>query len=169
MRFSLNTDRAELESRSTTGPGFDSEGEMATKGKLAAGQQVRFVFNYHECHAPDVPPEGWEDQEFLRQLQDRDWEQQGSAKNDLSDYCDPEIESLDELMDRVRQYFVDEEDQPDEVVQIPFDKLAVLMSRGSWSFVGGGFMEFEGNHNDSEITVVLKPKASRSRTVKQRK
>jgi hypothetical protein len=47
------------------------------------------------------------------------------------------------------------------VVKIPFDKLAALLARGGWSIVGGDFMEFEGNHNDSEITVVLAPKRPR--------
>jgi hypothetical protein len=39
---------------------------------------------------------------------------------------------------------------------------------GSQSLVGGDFMEFEGNHNDTEIAVVLKPKAAQSRTGKGR-
>jgi hypothetical protein len=45
--------------------------------------------------------------------------------------------------------------QPPEVVELPFEKLAVLMAAGNWRFVGGDFMEFEGNHNDTEITVIL--------------
>jgi hypothetical protein len=142
---------------------------MGTKGTRTGGKQVKFTFNYHECHAPDVPPKGWAGVEaFVRQLEARDWEQ-GPDEDDLFDYCDPEVESIGDLMDRAREYFVDEEDQPDEVVQIPFDKLAALMSRGGWSFVGGLFEEFEGNHNDTEITIVLKPKLSQSRTVKRAK
>jgi hypothetical protein len=143
---------------------------MGTKGKRTGGQQVKFVFNYHEHLGPDVPPEGWAGvEDFVRQLKEREWEQQGPAADDLSRDCDPEVQSIDDLMDRAREYFVDGENQPEEVVQIPFKKLAALMARGGWSFVGGGFLEFEGNHNDSEITVVLKPKASRSRTVRRRK
>ena len=53
--------------------------------------------------------------------------------------------SIDDLLDRARAYFVAEENQPDEVVQIPIRKLAALMDRGGWSLVGGDFMEFEGN------------------------
>jgi hypothetical protein len=121
-----------------------------------------FVFDYHECHADDVPPEGWAgEQDFLRQLQGRDWEQQDATEDDFSGYYDSEIRSIDDLMDRVRDFFVTENGEPEEVVQIPFEKLAALMARGAWSFVGGSFMEFEGNHNDSEITVVLE-KASES-------
>jgi hypothetical protein len=125
------------------------------------GQQVKFVFNYRECHAPEVPPGGWTDEAFLEQLKERDWEQQGSAEDDLADSCEPEITSIADLLHRARQYFVAEEEQPDDVVQIPFEKLAALMARGRWSFVGGDFMEFEGNHNDSEIIVILE-KASKS-------
>ncbi len=139
---------------------------MGTKRKRTGGQQVLFVFDYHEFHADDVPPEGWAgEQDFLRQLKERDWEQRASDEDDeddhLSRYCDSEIRSIDDLMERVRDFFVAENGHPEEVVQIPFEKLAALMARGAWSFAGGTFMEFEGNHNDSEITVVLE-KASGS-------
>jgi hypothetical protein len=129
---------------------------MGATGDRRGGKQVKFVFNYHECHAPDVPPEGWAGmEEFLGQLKEREWEQQDSTEDDLSRDCSPEVRSVDDLMDRAWQFFVSENDHPEEVVQVPFDKLAALMACGGWSFVGGSFMEFEGNHNDTEITVVL--------------
>lgn len=130
--------------------------------KPTGQQRVMFVFDYHECHADDVPRGGWTgEDDFLRQLKGRAWEQKDAAEEILSGYGDSEIQSIDALTDRVREFFVAENGQPEEVVQIPFDKLTALMTQGSWSFVGGSFMEFEGNHNDSEITVVLE-KASGS-------
>jgi hypothetical protein len=126
-----------------------------TEEKPQGGKQVKLVFNYHECHAPDVPPGGWAGvAAFVRQLKDCEWEQQGQA-DDFSSSCDAEVRSIDDLINRARAFFVAEQHEPEEVVQIPFDKLAALMAHGGWSFVGGDFMEFEGNHNDTEITVVL--------------
>jgi hypothetical protein len=120
---------------------------------------MRFVFSYGE-HEPWLAPDAPQEDEavtraFLRHLRKREWEQQGPVADDLSDYCDPDIVSLDDLINRARDFFVVENDYPEELVQIPFDKLAALMAHGGWSFAGGNLMEFEGNHNDTEITVVL--------------
>jgi hypothetical protein len=125
-------------------------------------ERMRFVFSYGE-HEPWLPPDAPQeseavDQAFVRFVGGREWERQGPVANDLSRYCDPAIQSIGDLMHRAREFIVDGGGYPDELVQIPFDKLAELMTRGGWSFVGGSFMEFEGNHNDTEIEVVLERK-----------
>jgi hypothetical protein len=134
-------------------------------------QQTRFVFSYRE-HGPQPPSlaplkgDDWM-REFVRLLGTWEWEQQETAA-DLSRFCEPDIERVADLSDRVREFLVGELDWPDETVRIPFDKLAALMKGGGWSFVGGDVLEFEGNKSNTEITVVLKPKASRSQGVKRR-
>jgi hypothetical protein len=137
-----------------------SEKKKRDNRERAGGKQVRFVFGYHEHEGPSYsgPPRPREDEEreMVREVRQWEWEQEGPA--DLSRDCDQNIRSLADLMTRAREFIVEEGGYPDELVQIPFDKLAVLMDRGGWSFVGGDFMEFEGNHNDTEITVVLERK-----------
>jgi hypothetical protein len=123
------------------------------------GQRVKLVFSYGEHEAwlpPDAPQEGEAvAREFVRHLREREWKQVGPAGDDLSGDCDPDIRSLADLASVVRENYLGDPDQPDEVVELPFVKLAALIDCGGWSFVGGDFMEFEGNHNDTEITVVL--------------
>ncbi len=120
-------------------------------------QRVRFVFSYGEHEAwtsSDAPQADLEmDQSFVRFVREREWERQETVVNDLSRFCDPDIQSIDDLMDLTREFIGDGDS--DELVQIPFKKLAELMSRDGWSFVGGSFTEFEGHHNDTEIEVVL--------------
>ena len=42
-----------------------------------------------------------------------------------------------------------------EAVRLPFDRLRAIIADGGWTFACGEFMEFEGHHNDTEITVRL--------------
>ena len=43
-----------------------------------------------------------------------------------------------------------------EAIRVPFDKLAAKIAAEGWTFAGGQLWEFEGNHNDTEIYVVLR-------------
>src|SRR5947209_4480124 len=113
---------------------------MGDDGNRTGGQQARFVFGYHEHGplTPGVPLEGEAGvREFVRQLGGWEWEQEGPAADDLSDSCDPDVRDVADLMALAREALVGEMGMPDEAVKIPFDKLAVLMARGGWSFVGG--------------------------------
>ena len=135
---------------------------MGSTVERTGSQRMRFVFSYGE-HDPWLPPGGPQEgeavtQAFLRHLRMREWEPVGSAGDDFSGYCDPNFRSIAVLAAFVRENYVGDPEQPDEVVELPFVKLAALMDRGGWSFVGASFMEFEGNHNDTEITVVLERK-----------
>jgi hypothetical protein len=145
--------------RRDSGGGGDMGGDVEHTG----GQRVRFVFSYGEHEPwlpPDAPPEGEAvNQAFVRHLRQREWEPVGPAGDDFSSYCHPDIRSVADLAAVVRENYMGDPDQPDEVVELPFVKLAALMDRGGWSFVGGDFLEFEGNHNDTELTVVLERKA----------
>jgi hypothetical protein len=139
---------------------------MAGNEERMGSQRMRFVFSYGE-HEPWLSrnvPQDVEDvtQAFLRHLRAREWEQVGPVVEDVSGYCHPDIRSVADLATVVRDNYMGDADQPDEVVELPFVKLAALMDRGGWSIVGGYYMDFEGNHNDTEISVVLELKAAGS-------
>ncbi len=97
-----------------------------------SGKQVRFVFSYHEHEGASYSgaprPREYEEREMVREVQKWDWEQQGAA--DPSRDCDPNIRSLADLITRAREFIVEDGGYPDELVQIPFNTLAVLMDRG---------------------------------------
>jgi len=117
--------------------------------------RVVYVFSYreHGDQSPHVAALESDDfwQEFIRLLREFDWEQ--DTESDPSWLYEPELHSLDELQAHVREYFPRED--PDAQWRIPFEKLATLMTVGNWSFAFGTLIEFEGNHNDTEIHVVL--------------
>jgi hypothetical protein len=73
----------------------------------------------------------------------------------MDTHTEPEERTLDAFIAATLELLVNESGMPPGVVQIPFDKLKELMADGGWTFVGGGVMPFEGNHNDTEIEVVL--------------
>jgi hypothetical protein len=141
---------------------------MGTKGSRQDEQYVRFFFDFREAHSPDIPSGGWGGVEgFIQQLNEHDWEPQ--PPGDRSGYCDSEIQSIEDLANRIRAYCVGECNQPEDVVQIPIKKLLLLMTRTGYSFVGGSLIEFEGNHNDTIVYVFLQPKAPKQRTGRRSK
>jgi hypothetical protein len=129
-------------------------------------ERMQFVYSYGE-HDPWLPPDGLQEDEavmraFVHHLRKREWEQAGLAGDDLSRHCDPKFRCVADLAAYVRENYLGDPEQPDEVVELPFVKLAALMDGGGWSFVGAHFMEYEGNHNDTELTVVLERKVQES-------
>ncbi|AWM37556.1 hypothetical protein GobsT_44570 [Gemmata obscuriglobus] len=118
-----------------------------------AGRRAKFVFSYREHDVPEV----WSDEvdglhdAFASDSGVWGWQEQELPEGDLADSCDPGVRSIDDLVTVAREYFVAQGQQPEWLVRIPFDKLAVLMDRGGWSFLGGVFGEFVGNNSDTEI------------------
>ena len=85
---------------------------------------------------------------------------QSTDEDNLANDCDPNAKNVADLMGVVRAFFQADPEIVEAAVQIPFEKLTALMTQGNWSFVGGSFMEFEGHHNDTEITVFPEPNSS---------
>ena len=126
---------------------------MSTKGDT---RRV-FMFSYHE-HDWVGGVEGQEaaGQAILQMVTGQEWTPVDTfGPEAIEQNYDPDTKSVDDLMARVREILVDEWELPLKAVQIPFGKLKAIIARDGWVFVSGWFCEFEGNHNDSEIHVVL--------------
>ena len=124
------------------------------------GERRAFVFRYDEHEwMGDVKGAEPFAQRMLLQADVQTWAAVPvSTPNAIEQHTDPEITSLDDLRARVEESLIEEADLPPEVVRLPFKKLHSMMKRSGWRFVSGTFLEFEGNHNDTEIHVVLEKK-----------
>lgn len=129
---------------------------MSTDGEKTGSSRSVFMFSYNE-HQWETDGGDWTpEDEILRQAATRTWARlEEVAPEQAEKYCDEEIRSLDDLMSLVRGVVVEEWGMPVEAAKTPIDKMRERMAREGWDFVGGSFNELEGNHNDSEIFVVL--------------
>ncbi|MDI1462543.1 hypothetical protein QEZ54_16345 [Catellatospora sp. KI3] len=66
-----------------------------------------------------------------------------------------EFETLDELAERAEEVVVGEWDMPADAVRLPLAKLRAIIAEGGWTFAAGDFADYEGHHNDTELTVKL--------------
>jgi hypothetical protein len=140
---------------------------MATKQKRKP-MRAHFVFNFHDQFGNGTPlgematGEEVNDQAFVQMVAMEPWQKQKEwavANSDdesaEDDEFDEEITSVDELVERLREYAGDSGPWFADVVRFPVEKLKSLMDRDGWRFVSGSLWEFEGNHNDTEIHIVL--------------
>jgi hypothetical protein len=138
---------------------------MATKRKATRGY---FVFNFRDQFGNGTPlgelatGEAVNDQAFVQMVAMEQWQKQKewAVKNSDEEEAedeefDEEFTSVDELVERLREYADESGPWFADVVQFPVEKLKSLMARDGWRFVSGSLWEFEGNHNDTEIHVVL--------------
>ena len=117
-----------------------------------ASERGYFVFSFHEHEAEWTVA----DQGMVQTAAQEEWVlEETGAPNAFEERCIEEIETVELLRTLVRATMVGEWKLPPQVVELPFQKLRVLIAREGWRFVGGDFLEFEGNHNDTEIRVVL--------------
>jgi hypothetical protein len=139
---------------------------MEQDNTLSSEQPYAFTFSYNE-HAclekldEDDPEEyGKEEAEadMLREAASGQWQPASLIQFSL-DCCELEIQSPTDLQDYVQERFIEYEfslESIQQMVQEPIDKLQSMIKKGNWVFVVGGFCEFDGHHNDSEIFVLLK-------------
>lgn len=129
---------------------------MSDEQKVAVGELRVFLFSFHEHDGSDEEIEdGNADQAFFQMLASQPWElyeQQGPKTAEAYSGTT----TVEALMAEARASLVEFNRQPEELVQIPIDKLRSLMTEGGWEFVGGMYCEFEGNHNDTEFYAVLR-------------
>lgn len=112
----------------------------------------RFSYDEHQWLDDDDDPQDV----MLKAAREQPWEpKEELTQAEAELHRDEDILTLDDLEERVCATLVNEWDLPREAVQIPLRRLAELMQREGYRFVGGSFLEFEGNHNDTEIEVVL--------------
>ncbi|MEU8080162.1 hypothetical protein AB0B31_32500 [Catellatospora citrea] len=113
------------------------------------GQSLLLRFSYFE-HDWDHELEGVEamEAELLRRAAQGEWQQ-------VDDDEPEEFGTLDDLVQRVEEVIVGEWEMPAEAVRLPLDKLRAIIADGGWTFETGDFAEFEGHHNDTELTVKL--------------
>ena len=123
------------------------------------GQREWFAFHFGESDVWVNPDDKY--WAFTSHVLEREWERKRPADDDdLLQHYVPEAWawSIDDLAAQVRESWLSDPDMPNEVVDTPFTKLASLMDRGGWAFVGGVFDEGEGQQPDTLIEVVLERK-----------
>ena len=117
-----------------------------------------FQFSYDE-HGWQVDGEDAARDALLKAAAEQPWVLvEGVEQAKAKGYCDEGVETLDDLLRLISATIVEDWNMPVEAVKIPLDRLDEMLRRDGWVFIGGSFMEFEGNHNDSEIHVVLRKK-----------
>ena len=130
---------------------------MAKNRKFEPGDRAVFMFSFHE-HDDDGLDEASTEQEIVQMIASWDWEFQRTAKpgaNYISDPDGGDPATIEELSALVHNEVGEGSGIPEGALQIPFDKLKVLLERDGWRFVCGSYTEFEGNHNDTEIEALL--------------
>ena len=88
-------------------------------------------------------------EELMSVVAENDWTPHTGSEPDPADI--PTIEELEErALAAVADWGV-----PEDAVRVPIGKLRVVVNEGGWTFVAGGFMAAEPNHNDTEFTAKL--------------
>jgi hypothetical protein len=135
---------------------------MATKRKSKPGDQRKFnrgdraifMFSFHEHDGGGLRVKST-DQEAAQMIASWDWEFQKIVKPTKRAKSVVNDDGIEALMEQGRAVMVDDWGMSAVVVELPFEKLRALLARDGWRFVSGMFIEFEGNHNDTEIIAVL--------------
>jgi hypothetical protein len=115
---------------------------------MSSTRVVRFSYREHEW-PEDIEGAEMAEAFLLRTVAEGRWEDL-TGEDPLDD-----LTSLDSLVERWTSVVVGEWEMPGDAVGVPVGKLRALMAGGGWTFESGSFTEFEGNHNDTEITVRL--------------
>jgi hypothetical protein len=121
-------------------------------------EHALFVFSFQEHKNEEVwnALQGGDEEELLQVFAGLEWELvRTGVPGAFATRCSADIENVAALKECLREMTVDTWDVSEAVVEVPFDKLSALMKKDGWRFVGGSFLEFDGNHNDTEIRVVL--------------
>ncbi|MEU7824920.1 hypothetical protein [Catellatospora sp. NPDC049111] len=109
---------------------------------------LRFSYFEHDWIEEDIDGPEAAEATLLRVASEGDWFQADDAEPD-------DFASLDALAERVEQVVVGEWRMPAAAVRIPVDKLRTIVAEGGWTFAGGGFSEFVGNNQDTEMVAKL--------------
>ncbi|MDC0675623.1 hypothetical protein [Nannocystis radixulma] len=120
--------------------------------KATRAARQLFMFSYHE-HDWDEDAFKNSGKERLRRAQTGTWTAQRVPRSSWDNYC--EVDSLAALRDQVRGFLVDQYHAPAKAAELPLAALRRMLDEDGWSFVGGRFLEFEGNHNDTTIYALL--------------
>jgi hypothetical protein len=127
-------------------------------GKSKPAERVRsvFLFSYgeHEWDDGEADEEEFA-QRFLQEAHKQSWTP-GKARDpkDLDYYMAPEVTTVEELRAHCEEVLADFE-YPEGTLDAPFEKLAAKLKSEGWKFVSGKFQEFEANHIDTTVYVVL--------------
>lgn len=109
---------------------------------------LRFSYFEHDWIEEDIDGPAAAEATLLRVASDGDW---FAVDDDEPD----EFATLDALAERAEQVVVGEWKMPAAAVRAPVDKLRTIIAEGGWTFAGGGFSEFVGNNQDTELLVKL--------------
>ncbi|MCY1058015.1 hypothetical protein [Nannocystis sp. SCPEA4] len=129
-----------------------AEQPLESRSRAPSSSRQLFMFSYHE-HDWDENAFKNSGKERLRRAQTGTWTAQRVARSSWDNYC--EVDSLAALRDQVRGFLVDRYHAPARAAELPLATLRRMLDQDGWSFVGGRFLEFEGNHNDTTIYALL--------------
>ncbi|GHJ42865.1 hypothetical protein Cs7R123_02070 [Catellatospora sp. TT07R-123] len=113
-------------------------------------QRLLLCFSYHEHDWDDELDWAVEaEAELLRRATYGQWEE-------APDAAEPdEFDTVEALAQQVEDVLVGEWEMPAAAARLPIDKLRAVIADGGWTFAAGGFSEYEGHHNDTELLVKL--------------
>ncbi len=116
-----------------------------------------YQFSYDEHNWGDeVDSQETAEAMMLHMAHTRSWESRpisDEVVNRYNGFSLPELEAA--VLAGILEYMPSNKALAAEIVHAPFHKLQEKLTQEGGQFVGGSFYEFEGNHNDTLIYVVV--------------
>lgn len=109
---------------------------------------LRFSYFEHDWIEEDIDGPEAAQATLLRVASEGDWFEVDDDEPD-------EFDTLDALAERAERVIAGEWQMPAVAVRMPMDRLRTIIAEGGWTFAGGGFSEFVGNNQDTELLVKL--------------
>lgn len=115
----------------------------------------QFSFDEHNW-GDEVDSQETAEAMMLQMAHSRSWESRpisDEAVNRYNSFSLPELEAA--VLAGILEYMPDNKAFAAEIAHASFHKLQEKLAQEGGQFVGGSFYEFEGNHNDTLIYVVV--------------
>lgn len=130
-----------------------------------------FMFSYREHRwfgDTEIDSKESFEQAMSQQASFQTWEEvKPGPRANLNAYTCEEFASVEAFQTQAEEELPGESRLLKTIFQSPFDKLKAMMNAEGWKFVTGWTHTFEGNHNDTEIHVVLEKKDHAAKPAKK--
>ena len=146
-----------VEQKAVSQPASAPSEEQAAVFVPAPGEKftvLHFTFDEHAW-----PEDAWDDttEAYTQAARENPWKNLGEMEwDDTRDYRTRRLVSLETIREDLVNAFADAESLPVELMASPLDRVAEVMAREGLEYVTGVFIDFEGNHCDTEIGLVTR-------------